>query len=157
MNVTIYYCSFVNIKHQKYILNSQSLYLVSWQALIELLDQVEDVISVESSTSKDAQSHLDVERYSKADVVVHRPTTHSEENRSTTYSNFSFLVLEVGTNTFFVTHSPSWNTRLSKQSSVFFSSAIGFRKARTFWIIWWSSIRFQGMHALLLTWAFLCY
>ncbi|KAL1535834.1 DNA helicase [Salvia divinorum] len=65
------------------------------KALIELLDQVEDVISVESSSSKDAQSHLDVERYSKADVVVHRPTTHSEENRSTTYSNFSFLVLEV--------------------------------------------------------------
>ncbi|XP_057807552.1 DNA replication ATP-dependent helicase/nuclease JHS1 isoform X2 [Salvia miltiorrhiza] len=77
------------------------------KALIELLDQVEDVISVESlsskdrrsiaesSSSKDGRSHLDVEGCPRADLVVHYSTTNSEENRSTTDSNFNFLVLEV--------------------------------------------------------------
>lgn len=92
--------SLSNIIHQRYILNAQTCYLVSSQALIELLDQVEDVISVESSLSKDDESHLDPERCPKADPVVRRSTANSEENRSTADSNLNFLVLEVCTNTF---------------------------------------------------------
>lgn len=122
-------------------------YLVSLQALIELLDQVEDVISVESSSCKDGKSHLDVERFPKADLVVHRPTTNSAENRSTTDSNINFLVLEVCTNTLSLINSPCLEYKFLLKV---YTSAIGFRKARTFWIIW-SSMLFQGKHVLFLS------
>ncbi|KAH6793808.1 DNA replication helicase [Perilla frutescens var. hirtella] len=65
------------------------------KALIELLDQVEDVISVDSSLRKGDESQLDAERCPKADLVGHPFSTKSKENRSTTESNFIFLVLEV--------------------------------------------------------------
>lgn len=83
------------------------------QALIELLDQVEDVISVESSLCKDDESHLDAERRPKADPVVDHLPTNLEENRSTTDSNLNYLVLEVWTNTFFLSIPPAWETRVN--------------------------------------------
>lgn len=84
---------------------------ISSQALIELLDQVEDVISVESSLCKDDESHIDAERCSKADLVVRSSPTNSEENSSTSDSNFNFLVLEVCTNTFYLSIPPARDMR----------------------------------------------
>ncbi|KAL0380005.1 UNVERIFIED_CONTAM: DNA replication ATP-dependent helicase/nuclease JHS1 [Sesamum angustifolium] len=65
------------------------------KALIELLDQVEDVISVEHSICKDNEKLFDAERRPTADHVVNRLTTNSEEKVCTEDSRFSFLVLEV--------------------------------------------------------------
>lgn len=97
--------SLSKIIHQKYIFNAQICYLISSQALIELLDQVEDVISVESSFSKDDESHLDAERCPKADIDVRTLTANSEENRPTADSSLNFLVLEVCINTFLLINS----------------------------------------------------
>ncbi|KAL0429394.1 UNVERIFIED_CONTAM: DNA replication ATP-dependent helicase/nuclease JHS1 [Sesamum radiatum] len=65
------------------------------KALIELLDQVEDVISVGHSICKDNEKLLDAERRPTADHVVNCLTTNSEEKVCTEDSTFSFLVLEV--------------------------------------------------------------
>ncbi|KAK4414336.1 DNA replication ATP-dependent helicase/nuclease JHS1 [Sesamum alatum] len=65
------------------------------KALIELLDQVEDVISGEHSICKDNEKLLDAERRPPADHVVNRLTTNSAENECSEDSRFNFLVLEV--------------------------------------------------------------
>ncbi|KAL8500568.1 hypothetical protein ACS0TY_020227 [Phlomoides rotata] len=65
------------------------------KALIELLDKVEDVISVESSVFKDEETHKDAGRCPKAELVLNHLLRKSEENRSSIDSNFNFLVLEV--------------------------------------------------------------
>ncbi|KAI3444863.1 hypothetical protein Pfo_001528 [Paulownia fortunei] len=65
------------------------------KAIIELLDQVEDVISVEHSLYKGKETFLDAERRPKADLIVNRLTSNSEEKKCSKDSNFNFLVLEV--------------------------------------------------------------
>ncbi|KAK6140588.1 hypothetical protein DH2020_025671 [Rehmannia glutinosa] len=65
------------------------------KALIELLDQVEDVIFDEHSSCKVNETLLDAERRPKADLFVNRLISNSEETKCGRDSNFNFLVLEV--------------------------------------------------------------
>lgn len=90
------YVSLFRIKLQKYNFIAVILFFSS-QALIELLDKVEDVISVKSSEFKDEETNTDAERCPKADLVLNHLLGKSEENRSSRDSNFNFLVLEVCT------------------------------------------------------------
>ncbi|KAL2536685.1 DNA replication helicase [Forsythia ovata] len=59
------------------------------KALIEILDQVEDAISVEESVCKDEETFLE------ADLAVNHLTINSKENINSKASNCYFLVLEV--------------------------------------------------------------
>lgn len=73
-------------------------HLGSWKnkkALIELLDQVEDVISVEPTIPKDRETLIVTERSLKADHVVNRLTHDSGGKNCNMGSDVSFLVLEV--------------------------------------------------------------
>ncbi|GFP90454.1 DNA replication ATP-dependent helicase/nuclease dna2 [Phtheirospermum japonicum] len=65
------------------------------KALIELLDQVEDVIFVEHSSSKVNETISDAERRPKTDLVINSQLSNSEETKSSKDSSFNFLVLEV--------------------------------------------------------------
>ncbi|XP_022897892.1 DNA replication ATP-dependent helicase/nuclease DNA2 isoform X3 [Olea europaea var. sylvestris] len=65
------------------------------KALIEILDQVEDVISVEESVCKDEETFLEAERCPEADLAVNQLTINSNENINSKASNCYFLVLEV--------------------------------------------------------------
>ncbi|KAL7120847.1 hypothetical protein ACP275_02G147300 [Erythranthe tilingii] len=85
------------------------------KALIELLDEVEDVISVdhslcksnetfldaerlpkaEHSLCKSNEAFLDAERYPKADLFANNLTSTSDDDKCRKDSDFNFLVLEV--------------------------------------------------------------
>ncbi|XP_051146312.1 DNA replication ATP-dependent helicase/nuclease JHS1 [Andrographis paniculata] len=65
------------------------------KALIELLDQVEDVISVEPSSTIENETFLDVKRPPKANHALNHSTSNSEEHKCGRDSEFDFLVLEV--------------------------------------------------------------
>ncbi|EYU40306.1 hypothetical protein MIMGU_mgv1a000280mg [Erythranthe guttata] len=85
------------------------------KALIELLDEVEDVISVDHSLCKSNETFLDVERrpnaehslcksnetfldaerYPKADLFANNLTSTSDDDKCRKDSDFNFLVLEV--------------------------------------------------------------
>ncbi|CAI9781645.1 unnamed protein product [Fraxinus pennsylvanica] len=65
------------------------------KALIEILDQVENVISVEESECKDEETLLEAERCPEADLAVNQLTINSNENINSKASNCHFLVLEV--------------------------------------------------------------
>ncbi|XP_073037531.1 DNA replication ATP-dependent helicase/nuclease JHS1 isoform X4 [Primulina eburnea] len=70
----------------------------SWKnkkALIELLDQVEDVISVDPTIPKDRETSIGTERSFKADHVVNRLTHDSGGKKCNMGSDVCFLVLEV--------------------------------------------------------------
>ncbi|XP_073140812.1 DNA replication ATP-dependent helicase/nuclease JHS1 isoform X2 [Henckelia pumila] len=73
-------------------------HLGTWKnkkALIELLDQVEDVISVEPMIPKDSGTLIGTERSLKADHIVNRLTHDSGGKNCNMGSDVSFLVLEV--------------------------------------------------------------
>ncbi|KAL3613640.1 hypothetical protein CASFOL_041714 [Castilleja foliolosa] len=68
------------------------------KALIELLDEVEDVIFVEHSSSNVKETISDAERRPNSDPVISSRLSNSEETKSSKDSSFSYLVLEVSEN-----------------------------------------------------------
>ncbi|KAL6559283.1 hypothetical protein OROGR_004400 [Orobanche gracilis] len=65
------------------------------KALIELLDQVEDVMFVEHPPCQVKETLLDAERRPKTDLVVNNRLSNSEETKCSKDSHLIFLVLEV--------------------------------------------------------------
>lgn len=114
------------------------IHVLYTQALIEILDQVEDVISVEESVCKDEETFLEAERCPEADLAVNQLTINSNENINSKASNCYFLVLEVSVYTFysFLLHK---NIIILVPGHFVFLHHIcptGFRKAWVYCFIW---------------------
>lgn len=104
---------------------------ISLQALIELLDEVEDVISVEHQLRKDNEAVLDAERSPKADLVANHLTSNSDDSKYSKDSDSSFLVLEVCTITYLLINSFYMESGSPLRPFCFGACATGFRKAWT--------------------------
>lgn len=70
---------------------------LSFQALIELLDQVEDVISVEESVCDGLEAHSEIEKSNESASALRIQVTNSKSMDKDKVSNLHFLVLEVHT------------------------------------------------------------
>ncbi|KAK4488581.1 hypothetical protein RD792_004347 [Penstemon davidsonii] len=104
------------------------------KALIELLDQVEDVISVEHC--KDDKTFADADTSLKPDLAAESSTRNSEENNCSKISNSNFLVLEVSSDSS-GSQSPAKVLRLLNEKS-------GEERALHLWDEWYYSVVAPG-------------
>ncbi|KAL3833010.1 hypothetical protein ACJIZ3_007746 [Penstemon smallii] len=104
------------------------------KALIELLDQVEDVISVEHS--KDDKTFADADTSLKPDLAAESSTRNSEENNCSKISSSNFLVLEVSSDSS-GSQSPAKVLRLLNEKS-------GEERALHLWDEWYYSVVAPG-------------
>ena len=85
--------------YMSWVAHRASLFYLWFQALIELLDEVEDVISVEESVCDKTEAWFDIGRaINEPDSIVEQQLINTKELVEKEPSNNYFLVLEVWNN-----------------------------------------------------------